>query len=258
MDLQTEYCFERPDPYSIITSVTYILFGLMGLLVNNSFLNDINSFLLITGLGAMIEFFGITGQFYYVPLSICSGTICYKLWAELIKIWSGENIDETEVVMGIDGEKFYRLPVSLVAVIINIYVCITILYYSVFLTIPLLMFTELTAVLITIKFFPRGVEHYKKTRTMIFKLAMGTMIGCIGLGTTLICPKDNWIWIRLFIGHPIANMSLAYSLYTSSQLVLLLRGRNLRRRAAIEGNNFIFIVYYIGRFIEPNKAENNT
>jgi len=257
MAINTLYCFERPDPYAIITSIYYVLFGLLGLLVNNSFLNDVNSYLLLTGLGAMIEFFGVTNEFHYVPLSICSGTICYKLLAELVKLWSGETIDETDMVMGISGEKFYRLPVSFISLTTSAYICIAILYYNIFLTISLLIVTQITAMIVTLKFFPKGTEHYANTRTMLFKSGIGILIGCIGLGTSLICPKDKWIWIRLFIGHPIANICLPYSLYISAQLILLLRGRNLSRRIAIRGNNFIFIAYYAGRFHQPNKAEHN-
>lgn len=248
MTLRTEYCLDRPDPYSIVTSMYYILFGLLGLLVNNSFLNDVNSYLMITGLSSMCEFFGVIDKYHFIPLSICSGTICYKLWAELIKLWSDETIDESEMVMGISGEKFYRLPVSLISLIINVYICIIILYYSVWLTILLLVITQITSVFVARKFFPKNTEHYTDTRTMLLKSSVGMLIGSIGLGTSLICPKDNWLWIRLFIGHPIANICLSYALYTSSQIILLLRGKNLSRRTAIRGNNFIFIVYYAGRF----------
>jgi len=246
-------CIERPDIYGIVSSIYYLLFGLLGLLTNNSFLNDIHTYLFLTGIGAILEFSGQTEDFMQIPLVICTGSVAYKLLSEFVKKWSGENFDESERVMGIQGEKFYRLPVSLLSVIVGAYVCLTILYYNVYLTISLLFITQILSLVITRKFFPRGTEHYTNTRKMIVKLMVSAILGCIGLGTSDICPGEDWLWIRLFIGYPIANVCLAYSLFTSAQLILLLRGKNLSRRTALRGNNFIFIAYYVGRF-GPSKT----
>jgi len=246
--IATLYCFERPDPYAIITSTFYILYALLGLLVNNSFLNDINSYLLLTGIGAILEFADILDEFHFIPLVFCSGALCYKLLAEIVKLWSGEIIDESEMVMGISGEKFYRLPASLISLLVRAYVLVITVYYYLFLVIPFLLFVQIIGTIAVFKFFPQGVEHYTKTRTMLLKSWVGMIVGCTGLGTTMICPGNNWTWIRLFVGYPIANLCLPYSLFTLAQLVILLRGKNLFRQTAIRGNNFIFIAYYAGRF----------
>lgn len=241
-------CGDESDTYGIISSVYYVIFGLLGLATNSSYLNDVHSYLVMTGVGGIMEFSGFIDDFMQIPLVICSGLTVYKFLSEFIKRWSGEVFDESEKVMGLRGEKFYRLPTAFLALVTSCYVCISIIYYNVYLTVSLLVITQMTALAVTRKFYPKGTEHYTITRRIFIRLLTAVVLGCVGLGTSNICPSKNWLWIRLFIGYPIANVCLPYSLFTSAQLALMLRGTNLSRRTAFYGNNFIYITYYVARF----------
>lgn len=247
MFLETDYCFTYPDPYSIITSIYYIIFGMLGLFVNNSYLNDIHAFLIITGISAILEFSGVLEEFYYFPLTICSGMICNKLLSESIKLWSERNIYGHNKILGIDRDKFYRLFSSFSCLIVYSYSCLTIFYYNVFFIIAILIFIQVIVTINIFKYYPSSQEYYTKTRLILRNSLIGLTVGCVGLGTSIVCAKDNWLWLRLFIGYPIANLGISYFLYTISQIVLLLRGKNLSRHIAMKGDNLVFIAYFAGR-----------
>ena len=245
---ETLYCYESPDLYAIITSILFLNLGILGLTTNNSYLNDVNACLMLTGICSILEFSGVINDIYHIPLIICGSMIVLKLLTEMIKFWSEEYIDESEMVKSIAGEKFYRLPVSFISLLTFSYTVFAIHYYNVFLLIGLFAFILFILVVSIIKFFPKGKRLYRTTKHMLLRVTVAYILGIIGLGTSLICPSDNLLWIRFFIGTPIANASLSYAIFITAQLILLIRGSNLKRKVAIRGTPFINVAYYVGRF----------
>ncbi len=246
-NVKTYYCNHETDVYSILTSIYYIVFGLLGLTVNNSSVNDIHTYVLLTGIGFIVQFSTNTTFFGPVPLVISSCNILNKLACELIKKWTNERFDEKDVIIGIQADKIHRVPVVIVSILIALYVCFSVILYNIFFTVPILLVTQLTTVYAVIRFFPKGTQLYSLTRSMIIKLGISVLIGCFGLVSSLYCPTDAYSWLRVFMGHPIANLTIPYSLYTATQLIILIRGKNLRRTVSVRGNSFIYISYYTGR-----------
>ena len=242
-------CFDKPDPYIITTSFYYVILGLLGILVNNSFINDINSLIFITGVCYIIEFSSTTTELIHIPLIICANNICYKFLSELIKSMSNSTGVDHDVLTGIKGSRKYRIPVSMLAILMTGCTVLLIKYYNLYILIGIIFLSQFIVCCSTILFYPSGTIHYKITRLMIIRLVIATILGCIGLGTSQICPNNTWIWLRLFIGHPISSFCISYTFYTSAQLLLLLRGKNLRRKTAISGERYIFVAYYVGRDI---------
>lgn len=84
-------------------------------------------------------------------------------------------------------------------------------------------------------------------KLIIFKTCIASIIGCSAIGIEKFCVRNEWLWLKIIIGMPIANICNSYTLYCTGQLLLLLRGKNLYRKVHIKGNSIIFIVYYTGR-----------
>ncbi|AYV85906.1 MAG: hypothetical protein Solivirus1_63 [Solivirus sp.] len=240
--------------YGIISSLYYILFGLLGLFVNNSFMNDINTYLVMTGIGYIIYFSGTENYIYSRSIIMCTATLFYKLVAEIIKRYTDERFDASEMIIGIAGNRFYRLPVAISSLLIGAYVSLTISYFNNYFIIAFLLLTQFMTIYTVISFFPKGTSLYTITRKMCLSILISALLGSIGLGTSYICIPNLYAWFQLFIGAPIANICIPYCLYTSSQLLLLIRGKNLRRRVNVRGTKFIFIAYYIGRDAIENEV----
>lgn len=244
---QPFYCGHETDVYAILTSLYYIIFGFLGLTVNNSFVTDIHVYHILTGIGFIINLSTGSSFFGPLPLVICSCNIFNKLSTELLKKWLNEKFDENDVIFGVAGSKIHRLPVSIVSFCIAVYICFSVILYNIFFTIPILLITQLTTIYATIRFFPKGSHLYSITRTMNIRLGIATCVGIVGLITSLFCPRDTYAWMRIFIGWSPANIGISYSIYTATQLILLIRGKNLRRTIAVRGTSLIFITYYTGR-----------
>lgn len=247
LGIQTYYCNNDTDVYSILTSIYYIIFGLLGLTVNNSFVNDIHTYILLTGIGLIISFSTNSTFFGPLPLIISSCNILNKLSCELIKKWTNERFDEKDIIIGINADKIHRFPIGIISICTGLYICFSVLFYNIFFTVPILIITQLTTIYTVFRFFPKGTQLYFLTRNMILKLGIAVFLGCFGLITSLVCPSETYRWLRLFIGYPISNLTIPYSLYTATQLIILIRGKNLRRTVAIRGNSIIYIAYYTGR-----------
>ncbi len=245
---------DKLNIYGLVTALYYPLFGLLGLFVNNSFMNEINTYLIMTGIGYIILYTGTDNVIYSRSIIMCTSTLFYKLVAEIIKRYTDEKFDASEMVIGIAGNRFYRLPVALSSLVIGAYVSLALVYFNYYFIIGILLLTQLLTVYTVIRFFPRGVSLYTVTRKMCLSILISGVLGSIGLGTSYICLPDLYAWFQLFLGAPIANICIPYSLYTSSQLLLLIRGKNLRRRVNVRGTKFIYIAYYIGRDAIENEV----
>jgi hypothetical protein len=239
--------------YALITSLYYILFGSLGLFVNNSFMNEINAYLIMTGIGYVILYSGVDNPIYSRSIIMCTSTLFYKLISEIIKRYTDEKFDPSEMVIGIAGNRFYRLPVALSCLFVSSYVALTLTYFNYYFIIALLFLTQITTVYTVRRFFPKGVALYSVTRRMCLSIIISGLLGSIGLGTSYICIPNLYAWFQFFMGAPIANVCIPYCLYTCSQLLLLIRGKNLKRRVNVRGTKFIYIAYYIGRDSTENE-----
>lgn len=118
-------------------------------------------------------------------------------------------------------------------------------------TAGLLLVIQLIQIILLLKFFPIESQHYSSVRTMLLKSLITSIIGCIGLCTypySLELGTDKWYYVvKIFVGLPTANSFLSYSLYTSSQMITLLRAKNMGRRTIVRGTDNIYVVSYVGR-----------
>lgn len=250
-----ENCLVYPDFYGIISCLPYFIFGLLGLLVNNSFLNDIHSYLIVLGIGGMIDYSGSLPGFIQICLTLCSGMITLKISTEIIKQIIRNRLDERENLGPFAFDRLHRHPVSIISLCTIIYICLTIYYKSIYSVIVLLILNQIIANFLAIKFFKQKTANYTKTRHMILKTTIATIFGCIGHGTSQLCFGSQWNWARLFIGTPIGNFCLAYTFFIQSQLALLMRGKNIHRKVKIRGSDYIYIAYYIGRLSPTTDSE---
>lgn len=247
MSSSSDSCIESPDLYGIISCVPYLIFGFIGLVVNNSFLSDTHAFLIMLGLGGMLDYSGVLPDLLHICLTLCVGTLSIKLTSEMIKQTIRNHFDENEKLGPFTFDRLHRHPSSLVTLIKIVHICITIYYQNVYSNISLIMMNQLALIWMVLRFFKRGTINYKKTRYMLLKSTFATILGCIGYGTVKICFDAKWSWARLFIGAPIGNFCLAYAIFIAAQLTLLLRGKNIHRRVEIRGSQYVFIAYYTGR-----------
>ena len=86
---ETLYCYERPDLYAIITSILFLNLGILGLTTNNSYLNDVNACLMLTGICSILEFSGVINDIYHIPLT-----------AQLILLIRGSNLKRKVAIRG--------------------------------------------------------------------------------------------------------------------------------------------------------------
>ena len=236
------------DPFAIITAVYYLLFGGVGLLVNNTFLNEVNALLCATGIAQILEHSGISviKNIAYIPLILCAGTLLYKVLAETIKMFFYRN---NKKLSEISLKKYYNIPIAITCVFVTLYTCTALYIYNIYLTISLIFFTNMSISFAVYKYFWQNLIHSKKLKFIIVRLCIATLFGCVGLGTRNIVLEEKWLWVTLLTGDSIANICISYALYNTSQLLLLLlmRGQNLQRKTVIRGNNILFVVYYTGR-----------
>lgn len=238
--------------YGIITSISYILIGLLGLVVNNSFLNETNSTLIISGIGAIFSFSNVDDMIYKRAIITCSCTLLYKLVSEVIKKWMSLKYVPSDTIL---GERYYRLPIALFSLMMSLFSAVAVKFYSNYFLVAILLLLQLITIITVIKFFPRGTYLYSITRKMSLRTFISTILSCVGLITSIYCLPSVYGWLDLFIGAPIANISIPYTLYTTSQLILLIRGKNLHRTIDVRGTDMIYIAYYIGRDISVSQEE---
>ncbi len=246
LGFQTYYCNQQTDFYAILTAYYYFIFGFLGLTVNNSYMNETHTYLVLTGVGLITNFAGVQTAFGINALIICSCNILYKLLAELLKKWYDERWDSSET-----SKNVYRLPTAFLSLMMGSYICASLVWYNIFFTLPILICICIFTIIGVIKFFPQGTQLYTVVRKMTMRLCAFTVLGSIGLCTSLYCPTDVHAWIRIFIGWPMANLTLAYALFLETQIILLIRGKNLKRKVSVRSSDVIFITYYVGRMTTP-------
>lgn len=241
-DLQTYYCNEQVDLYAVITTLYYLIFGIMGLTLNNSYTSNIFSYFILTAIGLCINYIGIHTSFGINALIFTSCDILYKLIFEIIKKKYDDKYDLNEL-----SKKYYRVPSGLLSLGLNAYICASLIWYNIYFTLPVLLLIGAFTTYAIFSFFPQGSEFYTTTRHMLIRIITSLVIGSGGLITSLYCPDDIYMWVRIFIGWPIANICLSYSLFLTVQIIVLIRGKNLKRKVSIRNTNFIYVTYYIGR-----------
>lgn len=203
------------------------MFGILGLLVRNTYLDEINGSLIISGIASILEYSLNIPKLHFLPLSLCTGLLLLKYNKEFLKLLKCNNIGTIMITL-----------FELLFVYSTIYYVDTNIVFIVI----LLMMLQLSMMISMYLFFWNST-----IKLIIFKTFIASLIGCGAIIIENICIREQWLWAKIIFGMPIANICNAYALYTTGQLLLLLRGKNLLRKVNIKGNSIIFIVYYTGR-----------
>lgn len=241
------------DVYSTVTFIYYILYGLLGLNTGKLFMYEIYSYMFITGVTGVLETTNLIsygcGYLYLISLSMTSCKIVIRLISEGLKsYYSGlKNKNKEKKVI----YKNYYMPVGFISLSFVCYNILSIIYGNIFMTVAVLLAIQIIQVILVLWLFPIQTQHYSTVRTMLVKSLLTSLIGCVGLSTypyTITFASDKWYFIfKIFIGLPIANTFLSYSLYITSQILTLIRAKNMCRKTIIRGTDNIYVVSYIGR-----------
>jgi len=241
--------------YAVLTSIYYIIFGLLGCLSGKLYVNHLYSYMIIIGIFSIVEFSGSLvnissiNNIHYIPLSICTGSMLTHIVSESLRKLSQTQKFKYKIN--------YHILSAIFNIIISAFVILIIIFNNIYIYIGLLSIHFIIYMIIPFVFFPIGSQHYYIIREMCFKLCLSIIVSCIAIGTSNIDLNNGNHWyyaVQVFIGNPSANIFLTYFIFTGSQIITLLRGINMRRKIIIKGTKTIFIVLYIGRDFSLNNS----
>lgn len=241
------------DIYSIVSSFYFLIFSILGFNTGKIIMYEIYGCMFITGLICILDGIDIVkfnyNYIYNIPLSITIIQILNKVISEGIKrhyYKHNKRNQETSFMY-----KKYYIPVGILQLCTLLLCIFGILYEILYVSVVLIILIQLGQIITIIKLYPLSSEYYYTVRRMLLKSFIVSIVGCLGLSTIPyidLLNNKSWYYVfQIFIGKPTAYVALSYTLYTNSQLVSLIRGKNMGRKTIVRGTENIYVVLYRGR-----------
>ncbi len=226
----------------------YIAFGLLGLMVNNTFNTLLMSMLTISGILNIIVITYCEDDTYLLSiLCACVGYSMHQSLSEFIKMhYRDRNINDRP--LGIHIAKVHRFFVAISSLVILGLTMAVIIYQSLGRTIALVSLNYAIFAIGTVKTTTPKTYIFVRTRVLFWKITYAFFLVIAGLSTSNIQVDPNWVWAKLLVGWPIVSITMPYMLFNQAQLTLATRGKYLKRNIGFSGtrSSFLCIVYYYG------------